>query len=93
LNPFLPLSSSVSRYESARYRKCFVGGWYQTGDLARRDADGYFWFIGRADDIINRGGGSVGSGSDGGIGLGHVEGHRVFKKINLKSSEIAFDKK
>jgi acetyl-CoA synthetase len=31
---------------------CFVGGWYLTGDLARRDADGYFWFVGRADDVI-----------------------------------------
>ena len=28
------------------------GGWYLTGDLARRDADGYFWFVGRADDVI-----------------------------------------
>ena len=32
--------------------KCFAGGWYLTGDLARRDADGYFWFVGRADDVI-----------------------------------------
>ena len=38
--------------ELARYQKCFAGGWYLTGDLARRDADGYFWFIGRADDVI-----------------------------------------
>jgi len=35
-----------------RYRKCFAGGYYLTGDLARRDGDGYFWFIGRADDVI-----------------------------------------
>ena len=28
-------------------RACFAGGWYLTGDLARRDADGYFWFVGR----------------------------------------------
>jgi acetyl-CoA synthetase len=28
------------------------GGWYHTGDKARRDADGYFWFEGRADDVI-----------------------------------------
>ncbi|HET8879769.1 MAG TPA: AMP-binding protein, partial [Arthrobacter sp.] len=29
--------------EEERYRRCFVGGWYLTGDLARRDADGYYW--------------------------------------------------
>lgn len=31
----------------------FRGDWYLTGDSATRDADGYFWFVGRADDIIN----------------------------------------
>ena len=30
----------------------FVGNWYLTGDLASRDTDGYFWFIGRADDVF-----------------------------------------
>ena len=29
------------------------GGWFLTGDYARRDADGYIWFMGRRDDIIN----------------------------------------
>ncbi len=38
--------------EEQRYRKCFAGGWYLTNDLARRDGDGYFWFVGRADDVI-----------------------------------------
>ena len=38
--------------EEERYRKCFAGGFYLTGDLARRDRDGYFWFVGRADDVI-----------------------------------------
>jgi acetyl-CoA synthetase len=38
--------------EDERYRKCFAGGFYLTGDLARRDRDGYFWFVGRADDVI-----------------------------------------
>jgi acetyl-CoA synthetase len=31
---------------------CHVGDWYLTGDHARRDRDGYFWFEGRADDVI-----------------------------------------
>jgi acetyl-CoA synthetase len=39
-------------YEDDRYAKSFAGPWYLTGDLARRDADGYFWFVGRADDVI-----------------------------------------
>jgi len=43
-------------HDDERYRKCFVGDWYLSGDLARRDADGYFWFIGRADDIIKTSG-------------------------------------
>lgn len=46
--------------EDARYQRCFSGGWYLTGDLARRDADGYFWFVGRADDVINTSGHLVG---------------------------------
>ncbi len=38
--------------EEERYRRCFSGDWYLTGDLARRDSDGYYWFKGRADDVI-----------------------------------------
>lgn len=30
----------------------YKGDWYLTGDRAYRDEDGYFWFVGRADDII-----------------------------------------
>ena len=33
--------------------KSFQGDWYRTGDTAYRDADGYFWFVGRDDDVIN----------------------------------------
>lgn len=46
-----------------RYRKCFAGPdgeWYLTGDLAKRDADGYFWFVGRADDVIKSAGHLIG---------------------------------
>ncbi len=46
--------------EPARYAKCFAGGFYLTGDLARRDRDGYFWFVGRADDVIKTSGHLVG---------------------------------
>ena len=38
------------------YARCFTGGWYLTGDSVRRDSDGYFWFMGRADDIIKTAG-------------------------------------
>lgn len=43
-------------HEEERYRKCFHDGWYFSGDLARRDSDGYFWFLGRKDDIIKSAG-------------------------------------
>jgi acetyl-CoA synthetase len=46
--------------EEARYAKCFADGWYLTGDLATRDADGYFWFVGRADDVIKSSGHLIG---------------------------------
>jgi acetyl-CoA synthetase len=46
--------------EPERYRKCFIGGFYLTGDLARRDRDGYFWFVGRADDVIKSSGHLIG---------------------------------
>jgi acetyl-CoA synthetase len=46
--------------EEERYRKCFVGGWYLSGDLARRDADGYYWFVGRTDDVIKSSGHLIG---------------------------------
>jgi acetyl-CoA synthetase len=47
-------------HEEARYAKCFADGWYLTGDLARRDADGYYWFVGRADDVIKSAGHLIG---------------------------------
>jgi acetyl-CoA synthetase len=46
--------------EPERYQKCFAGGFYLTGDLAKRDSDGYFWFIGRKDDVIKTSGHLVG---------------------------------
>jgi len=47
-------------HNEERYRKCFAGDWYLTGDLAQRDADGYYWFIGRADDVIKSAGHLIG---------------------------------
>jgi acetyl-CoA synthetase len=47
-------------HEEERYRKCFVDGWYLSGDLAKRDADGYYWFVGRADDVIKSAGHLIG---------------------------------
>ncbi|MFX0577797.1 acetate--CoA ligase [Nocardia nepalensis] len=46
--------------EPERYSRCFANGWYLSGDLARRDADGYYWFVGRADDVIKSAGHLVG---------------------------------
>jgi acetyl-CoA synthetase len=46
--------------QEERYRQCFAGDWYLTGDLARRDADGYYWFVGRADDVIKSAGHLIG---------------------------------
>lgn len=46
--------------EEERYNKCFAGGWYLSGDLAFRDEDGYYWFVGRADDLIKSAGHLIG---------------------------------
>ena len=41
-------------------RKKFIGDWLLTGDLARKDEDGYFWFHGRTDDVITSAGYRIG---------------------------------
>ncbi|HWB12162.1 MAG TPA: acetate--CoA ligase [Pirellulales bacterium] len=46
--------------EPERYQKCFVGDYYLTGDLAKCDGDGYFWFVGRKDDVIKTSGHLIG---------------------------------
>jgi acetyl-CoA synthetase len=60
LRPGWPSMFRGYLHEEERYRRCFVGGWYLTGDLARRDADGYFWFVGRGDDVIKSSGHLIG---------------------------------
>jgi acetyl-CoA synthetase len=46
--------------DDERYRKCFAGAWYLSGDLVKRDADGDYWFVGRADDVIKSAGHLIG---------------------------------
>ncbi len=46
--------------DEERYRQCFVDGYYLTGDLARRDEEGGYWFVGRRDDVIKTSGHLVG---------------------------------
>jgi acetyl-CoA synthetase len=60
LRPGWPSMFRGYLHEEERYRRCFVGGWYLTGDLARRDADGWFWFVGRGDDVIKSSGHLIG---------------------------------
>jgi acetyl-CoA synthetase len=43
-----------------KYQSYFVNHWYISGDRGWRDEDGYFWFIGRADDVIKTSGERVG---------------------------------
>ena len=60
LRPGWPSMMRAYLNEEERYRKCFVGGWYLTGDLAMRDDEGYYWFVGRADDVIKSAGHLIG---------------------------------
>jgi acetyl-CoA synthetase len=60
LKPGWPSMFRAYLNDEERYRKCFAGGWYLTGDLAKCDADGYFWFVGRADDVIKSSGHLIG---------------------------------
>jgi len=43
-----------------KYDSYFSKGWYVTGDKAFKDKEGYFWFVGRADDVIKTSGERVG---------------------------------
>ena len=60
LRPGWPSMFRTYLHEEERYRKCFTGGWYVSGDLVRRDAEGYYWFVGRSDDVIKTSGHLIG---------------------------------
>jgi len=46
--------------DQERYEECFVGEWYHSGDLARCDDDGFYWFVGRNNDVIKSAGHLIG---------------------------------
>jgi acetyl-CoA synthetase len=43
-------------------RSKYIGDWCLSGDLAKKDSDGYFWFVGREDDLITSSGYRIGPG-------------------------------
>jgi acetyl-CoA synthetase len=57
-----PWPSLMRAYVGApeRYAQAFLGEWYLSGDLVRRDVDGWFWFVGRGDDVIKSAGHLIG---------------------------------
>jgi acetyl-CoA synthetase len=60
LRPGWPSMFRGYLHDRARYRASFAGRWYLTGDVARRDEDGWVWFVGRADDVIKSAGHLIG---------------------------------
>ena len=60
LQPGWPSQLRTYWHNKAAYDARFHNGWYVCGDRASVDGDGYFWFVGRDDDVINTGGHLVG---------------------------------
>ncbi|MFF7311663.1 acetate--CoA ligase [Streptomyces sp. NPDC008137] len=60
LRPGWPSMFRGYLHDKVRYDAAFAGGWYLTGDLVRRDADGWYWFVGRSDDVIKSAGHLIG---------------------------------
>lgn len=60
LRPGWPSQMAKIWKNRKKYNSYFVDNWYISGDLAYRDEDGYFWFVGRADDVIKTAGERVG---------------------------------
>ena len=60
LKPGWPSMMKTIWQNEEKYKSYFVNGWYLAGDRGMMDTDGYFWFIGRADDVIKTSGERVG---------------------------------
>jgi acetyl-CoA synthetase len=60
LKPGWPSMFREYLHQEERYRRSFANGLCLTGDLVKRDSDGYFWFVGRADDVIKSAGHLIG---------------------------------
>ena len=60
LKPGWPSMMRAVWHRPHKYKSYFVNGWYISGDHGMKDKDGYFWFIGRADDVIKTSGERVG---------------------------------
>jgi acetyl-CoA synthetase len=60
LRPGWPSMFRGYLHDEERYARSFADGWYLTGDVARRDSDGYYWFVARADDVIKSAGHLIG---------------------------------
>lgn len=60
LRPGWPSMFRGYLHDDERYAACFAGGWYLTGDVVRRDVEGWIWFVGRADDVITSAGHLIG---------------------------------
>jgi len=57
----IPVGLFLGYYRDAeKTDSCYYGGNYYTGDLAWRDEDGYYWFVGRLDDVIKSSGYRIG---------------------------------
>lgn len=60
LRPPWPSIMRTIWHNQEKYDSYFQHGWYISGDRAKKDKDGYFWFIGRADDVIKTSGERIG---------------------------------
>ncbi|MEI8595554.1 acetate--CoA ligase [Photobacterium sp. Hal280] len=60
LRPGWPSMFRGYLHQEEKYQRSFAHGWYLSGDLAMQDEDGYFWFVGRKDDLIKSSGHLIG---------------------------------
>ncbi len=89
--------------DAERYKETYFGkfsGKYLTGDGARRDKDGYFWIVGRIDDVINVSGHRIGTAEIESALVSHltvaeaavvpfphsIKGHALYAFVTLKQS-------